>query len=83
MKFKKLFQHDIVISASHNNGIIVKVGCGTFCYSGAESFLHDLTEFFKDPERWQKEYTGSGACEAEVEPRADRPQPQSVTGSGR
>ena len=86
MELKKLFNYDVVISASDNEGLIVKIGCGTFCYSGAASFLHDLKEFLKDPETWEKKYNQSRQdrpdqpeqCEAQTVPE---PTP-TLTGSG-
>ena len=48
MELKKLFNHEIVVSPTNNAGIIVKIGCGTFCYSEPEPFLDDLEEYLKD-----------------------------------
>lgn len=56
MKFKKVLKNDIVISSSHNNGFIVKIGCCTLAYGCADDLLRDLKDYLENPESIEKEY---------------------------
>jgi len=66
MNLGRLFTHDFSISPSDNNGIIVKIGCARLCYSSSSEFLRALEEFFKDPEKWEKEYNSNRGPTAEA-----------------
>ena len=56
MEFKKAIPYDIVISASPNNGFLVKVGCVTLPYTDPEILGKDLAEYLKDPKAVEKQY---------------------------
>ena len=73
MEIKKMFNRDIVVSASDNNGIIVKIGCGIFCYTAIDSFLGDFREYLENPEGWEKKYNSTRtepACEEVERPQS-------------
>ena len=79
MEIKKMFNRDITVSASDNNGIIVKIGCGMFCYTAVDSFLDDLRVYLEDAEGWEKKYN-SNRPEMTEPAREETVQP--VLGSG-
>lgn len=56
MKFQKAIPHPITITPSHNDGFIVKVGCGTFVAETKESLLENLKKFLDDPDKVAAEY---------------------------
>jgi len=56
MQLKKAIRGDITISPSHNNGFIVKVGCGTFVFESATQLCSELAGYLNNPEKYQKEY---------------------------
>jgi len=59
MKFKKVLSRDIIISSSHNEGFIVKVGCCTLAYANADSLIADLKEYLANPGAIDKQYDNS------------------------
>ena len=59
MNFGKVFEHEIVIQPSSNNGFVVRVGCGLFVYNSLRSMLKDLREYLSDPQKFEKEYNES------------------------
>ena len=59
MKFKKVLDRDIVISSSHNEGFIVKVGCCTLVYANVNSLIVDLEEYLTNPGAIDKQYDNS------------------------
>ncbi len=84
MEIKKMFNRDIVVSASDNNGIIVKIGYGIFCYTVITFFLDDLREYLEDSEGWENKYNSSHAnmTEPACEEAEPAPPPQPTLGSG-
>jgi hypothetical protein len=60
MKFKQVLNREIVISASHNEGFVVKVGCCTLAYGCADDLLRDLKDYLENSESIDKEYNAAG-----------------------
>jgi len=56
MKFKKSIPYEITITPTPNEGFILKVGCVTVVYAGWTNLIQDLTEYFAEPEKVEKQY---------------------------
>lgn len=68
MEFKRISNHKIQITHTANGGCIAQVGCGTFAFTKPEEMLEALTEFYKDPQKMEKEYNSLGADVERTEP---------------
>uniref|UniRef100_A0A6M3KAX6 Uncharacterized protein n=1 Tax=viral metagenome TaxID=1070528 RepID=A0A6M3KAX6_9ZZZZ len=56
MKFKKLFEDDIIIHPTINEGFIVKYRCTELVFTDYKTLIQTLNEFLKDPDDCIKEY---------------------------
>ena len=56
MEFKRISTHKIHIRHTANGGIIAKVGCGEFSFSNPDDFLKALTEYYENPDQFEKQY---------------------------
>lgn len=56
MKFKKSIPYNILIRPTPNQGFIVEVGCVKVVYAGWTNLIQDLTEYFAEPEKVEKQY---------------------------
>jgi len=56
MQFRKAIIGDVIITPSHNNGFIVKVGCGIFIFESVAQMCSELANYLNNPNEYQKEY---------------------------
>ena len=56
MEFKRIANYDIKIRHTANGGIIAKVGCAEFSFSNPDDFLKALTEYYENPDLFEKQY---------------------------
>ena len=79
MKLGYVIPHEIKIRASANMGFIVKIECGEFVAVNEHVLLDDLTEYLKDPKKWEEEYNklpgrGGPITEAGTSPEHTSPE---------
>ena len=67
MKLGRAIKHDIVIKATSNLGFTVAVGCAFLAFKDGEDLLAALKEYFKHPEKLEKEHNKIYGSEIEVE----------------
>jgi len=53
----KIIDQKIEISASHNMGFLVKIGCCTLVYANYQDLLAGLRKYLSDPKKWEKKYS--------------------------
>lgn len=76
MEFKRRINHEVKIAPTHNDGFIMKIGCGRFAYIDPNAMLSDLRDYLNDPEGTEAKYNNmDGKAYEEVVP--DRPQRES------
>ena len=56
INFKRVSRYDINIRHTANAGCVVTVGCFEAAFSTPTEMLKALVEFYKDPEKMEKEY---------------------------
>ena len=56
MEFKRISNYEINIRHTANGGIITKVGCAEFSFSNPDDFLKALTEYYENPDLFEKQY---------------------------
>ncbi len=61
MDFKRLSPYEINIRHTGNNGIIVRIGCGEFCFSNPDDMTNALIEYYENPVEMERKYNSAQA----------------------
>ena len=51
-------KHNITIQPAINQGFRVQIGPHPFIFYDSESLMLELADYFAEPEKWEKKYTG-------------------------